>query len=113
MSNTTTINTRIALRYDNHATWETQNPVLKAGEMAIDVNNSKVMLKVGDGRHTFNELPYVSGLASDVSSWAKAANAPTYNANSITGLNELIAQNDTDTTYTLKQNPNHGHIIYL
>ena len=73
--------TRIQLKYDSYTSWKTNNPTLLAGEVAIaklvndvtipeDANtNAPVLFKVGPG--TFNNLPWVSGLAADVYAWAK------------------------------------------
>lgn len=77
------INTRIQLKYDTLANWESSNPVLKAGEVAViaiasgntqtvnSVTAPQCLMKVGDGTSNFKTLPYVSALAADVYSWAK------------------------------------------
>ena len=77
------LNTRIQLKYDTYANWTTNNPILKKGEMAIatieagntekvnSVTPPQVLIKVGDGKTNYNALPFVSGLAADVYSWAK------------------------------------------
>lgn len=110
------LNTRILLKYDSFANWSTNNPVLKAGEMAIatvETNGSdgkpgftnlpNIVLKVGDGTSHYNDLKFVSALAADVHGWAKAATKPEYKANEITGLSDYIAGEieDTDTQYTI------------
>ena len=77
-----TINTRIRLKYDSFANWNTNNPLLLEGEVAIahlgpstgtsttpDNGTHPVLFKVGPGN--FNSLPWVSGLAADVYAWAK------------------------------------------
>lgn len=85
---TTTLNTRIALKYDTLTNWNAAEFILKKGEVAIcSLANSEtaeqstppaVLLKVGDGVHKFRELPWASGLAADVYGWAKAATKPSY-----------------------------------
>ena len=85
---TTTLNTRIALKYDTLTNWNAAEFILKKGEVAIcALANSEtaeqstppaVLLKVGDGVHKFRELPWASGLAADVYGWAKAATKPSY-----------------------------------
>ena len=85
---TTTLNTRIALKYDTLTNWNAAEFILKKGEVAIcSLENSEtaeqstppaVLLKVGDGVHKFRELPWASGLAADVYGWAKAATKPSY-----------------------------------
>ena len=81
------LKTRIQLRYDTLTNWTTNNPVLKAGEIAIvtipaavpaDKQLPPVMFKVGDGEKTFTQLDWASALAADVYSWAKAAVRPAY-----------------------------------
>lgn len=95
------LNTRILLKYDTYANWTTNNPVLLAGEVAIATvetestthatgfqNLPNVVMKVGDGSSHYNDLKFVSGLAADVHSWAKAANKPGYAITEIEGAKE-------------------------
>lgn len=84
------IKTRLALRYDTFTNWNSKNPTLLKGEVAIaslSTENYKdssfqgatphpVMMKVGDGSHTFKELPWTSAYAADVYAWAKQENLP-------------------------------------
>lgn len=105
--------TRIQLKYDTYKNWSTNNPILKAGEMAIATvaageqeltNLPNIVLKVGDGTSHYNDLKFVSALAADVHEWAKAKTKPVYDANEITGLQKFITDNsdfDTDTQYQL------------
>jgi hypothetical protein len=74
--------TRIQLKYDSYKNWVDNNPTLLSGEVAIaklvndvtipvdEQKNAPVLFKVGPG--AFNDLPWVSGLAADVYTWAKA-----------------------------------------
>lgn len=122
MAEKNTINTRILLKYDTYANWTTNNPVLKAGEMAIatiasgdtqEVNSvaaPQVLIKVGDGTSAYNALPFASAKAADVYDWAKAADKPDYEAKEITGIDAYIASYvneqmgisvDTDTQYQI------------
>lgn len=61
------LNTRITLKRDTKSNWETQNPVLKLGEMGIEfdpnstTNSYKVRAKVGDGTLAWSALPYLAG----------------------------------------------------
>lgn len=105
--------TRIKLRYDTYANWLTNNPILKAGEMAIATvaageqsmtNLPNIVLKVGDGINYYSDLKFVSALAADVYEWAKAKSKPVYAASEITGLADYIAEHsdfDTNTQYQL------------
>ena len=120
------LNTRIALKYDSYQNWQTHNPILLKGEIAIaelPVNGNKdgvgvpnangstpaiqnapnILIKVGDGTNHYNDLKFVSALAADVYSWAKAATKPTYSAGEITGLDNYISETiqDTNTQYRI------------
>lgn len=114
-----TFNTRIQLKYDTYTNWYTNNPVLRAGELAIAEipaetgavpNEPAYLLKVGNGTAHFNDLDWISGKAADVYAWAKAATKPTYQASEITGLEDFIAGEiqDTNTKYQIVQNGNMG-----
>lgn len=70
---TKTYNTKIQLRYDSYKNWNTVNPTLLQGEVAIVnvpastnavANEPAVLMKVGPG--AFNDLPWFSALAADV-----------------------------------------------
>ena len=77
------LQTRIQLKYDSYTNWTTNNPILKAGEIAVatissgntqevnSVTTPQVLLKVGDGTSKYTALPFVSAKAADVYSWAK------------------------------------------
>lgn len=119
-----TFNTRIQLKYDTYQNWTTNDPVLKAGEMALATIESNVtgvnsaptvLIKVGDGTHKYSELPYASGKAADVYSWAKSSTKPTYSADEISGLSDYISGEiqDSNTTYQLLQDQTDGHILKL
>lgn len=82
------LRTRIALKYSDITEWTNDtyegqgaNLVLLPGELGIcvypaesETEKDVVVFKVGDGTHTFEELPWCSAKASDVYSWAKASN---------------------------------------
>lgn len=120
------LNTRIALKYDSYEKWQEHNPILLKGEIAIAElpakgnkpgvgepnaegstpaiqNAPNILIKVGDGTNQYNDLKFVSALAADVYSWAKAATKPTYSAGEITGLDNYISQTiqDTNTQYRI------------
>ena len=130
-----TIKTRIQLKYDSWNNWQKTteagkggNLVLKRGEIAVTAISSgesnfttppTIMFKVGDGTHKFSELPWASGLAADVYSWAKAATKPTYTASEVGAattqdISNAIASiptvTDTDTQYRLTLS---GHTLKL
>ena len=79
------LNTRLRLKYDTLANWQNANPVLLQGEIGIvsvpqgqdettlQEKQPAILFKVGDGVKVFEELPWASGLAADVYSWAKKA----------------------------------------
>lgn len=98
------LNTRIRLKYDTLSNWTTANPVLLAGEIAIatitsgatqEVNSvtaPQVLFKVGNGTSNFNSLPFASGKAADVYTWAKEA--------SMAFTSEATQSSSGDKTYT-------------
>ena len=109
---TTTLNTRIQLKYDTYENWTTNNPVLLAGEVAVTTVQSAqapvsqvpaILFKVGDGTNNFNALNWASAIAADVYPWAKASAKPTYQASEIEGLEDYISGQieDTDTQYQI------------
>lgn len=104
---------RLKLKYDLYANWITNDPVLLAGEAAIAVvpadtgavvQEPCTLIKIGDGTKKFSQLPFVSGIAADVYTWAKAATKPTYTADEISGLDAYISGKvqDTNTTYKIE-----------
>lgn len=110
MSNSKTLNARFQLKYDSYQNWKDKNPTLLAGELAIaklvddvtiPVNEQKsapVLFKVGPG--AFNDLPWASGLAADVYSWAKQTEE-----DFIEWMNEKVvhpADTDLDTRYSFE-----------
>lgn len=117
--------TRIQLKYDTYENWIAADPILKKGEMAIATipegnttsklqNLPNVVLKIGDGANKYSILPFVSGLAADVYSWAKASTKPSYAASEITGLQAAIEQYsdyDTNTQYRIVQVVNEEKVV--
>lgn len=55
-----TVNTRIKLRTDTFTNWQSNNPVLLSGEVAVVIKGTKTLFKVGDGTTSFNSLPWAS-----------------------------------------------------
>lgn len=101
------LETRILLRYDTYNNWMNSDVILKQGEMAIAAINRRSLgntdtlpentppaigLKVGDGTHYFDELPWVQAVSADVYNWAKSSSKPTYTANEIQGLQAFVEQ---------------------
>lgn len=106
-----TFNTRVMLKIDTLANWNSNNPTLLKGEVALvnipadsstGMNEPALMMKVGDGSTAFNDLPWSSALAADVIPSLKGNN-PTLPATSITGLADYISGQiqDTDTQYQI------------
>ena len=59
------INARIQHKIDAIDNWKQSNPLILKGEIAVVIcENEKTKIKIGDGEHHFNDLPYVlSGLS--------------------------------------------------
>ena len=121
------LKTKIKLRYDTYAKWNTANPILEKGEVAVVEIDTKdpankllppIMFKVGNGQTKqengetvklrFNDLNWSSALAADVYDWAKAPQKPTYNYSEIQNLPTIPT--DTDTQYRLVLS---GHTLKL
>lgn len=79
------LNTRILLKYDTLEAWNASTGYLRKGEVAIatvpeggsgqevgSVATPQVLVKVGDGKHLFRDLPFITAKAGDVYAWAKA-----------------------------------------
>lgn len=124
-----TLNVRIKNKYDSYETWASAGVILEAGEIAIahttvdvkegngTVKHPAILMKVGDGEHTFAQLPWLSAKAADVADWAKAEAKPVYAASEITGIADYIAdyvseemgiEMDTDTQYQIVANGENG-----
>ena len=59
-----TIKTKIQLRNDLAATWNSKNPVLLKGEMGVETDTRKI--KIGDGTTAWKALSYVGADANDI-----------------------------------------------
>ncbi len=121
------LNVRLNLKYDSFENWQKSTLVLNAGEAAVayiesgntqEVNSvatPQVLIKIGNGKDVFKDLPFVTAKAGDVYGWAKAAVKPEYQASEIKGLEDFIAGEiqDTNTKYKLEQDANNAHVIRL
>ena len=90
--------------------------IIDNGTAGFDSSKPPVVgLKVGDGNHTFTQLPWVQAVAGDVYAWAKAATKPTYNASEIEDLADYISGEiqDTNTTYKIEQDATDKHKFTL
>lgn len=72
------IKTRILLKYDSQANWEASDFILKKGEAAVcemsnttESGKSAILVKYGNDKDKFIDLPWTSALAADVYAWAK------------------------------------------
>lgn len=106
------INTRIQLKVDTLTNWQTNNPVLLDGEIAIakidivDPANKHLqpaMIKVGDGTSTFNQLDWTSAKAADVYEWAKASTKPEYNFEELKNIPAFITPDELENYYTKEE----------
>lgn len=60
-----TLNGRIKQKYDTEANWNSNNPLLSAGELAIVVTSDGIRVKVGDGSTRFQRLSYIDEFIQD------------------------------------------------
>ena len=99
MNNINRLETKILLRYATYSQWLNSDVILQPGEAAIAAFPNQnvsdppraVGIKIGDGRHYFDELPWIQAISADVYSWAKELNKPIYTADEIDGLAAYIA----------------------
>lgn len=111
------LQTRLQLKYDTIGNWQTQNPILKAGEVAFatigditkDSNDRPVlppvMFKVGDGSTEFKNLDWVAAKAADVYAWAKSEKLTREEMPE--GLNTALTA--IETAIAGKANATHNH----
>jgi len=52
------VNSKILIRRDTATNWTSANPVLGSGEQGYETDTRK--MKIGDGIHSWNSLPYFS-----------------------------------------------------
>lgn len=112
-NNTKFINTRIKNKVDFYETWEKSSGKLLNGEIAIaridtgkklnpvtgvEEPSWELLMKVGDGNHAFNELPWLSAKASDVYNWAKGATAEGVKINIANASTALEGETDNNKT---------------
>ena len=96
---------RIQLRRDSAAAWASNNPILASGEMGIElpvVNTDPVKIKVGNGIHNWNTLPY-QPTGSSGGTWATLA------ANTFTGTQTAPKVVATFVDKLLTVTPNAGN----
>lgn len=100
------INVTIKSRKDTLSNWQTSNPVLSDGEVAVveipatDSTPAICLIKIGDGRTNFNTLQYMQSPAADVYAWAKKATKPEYDYSEIKNLTTMIVAGNNITTTT-------------
>ena len=68
------IKTTFMFRRAKQETWITKNPILAYGEPGFELETSK--LKIGDGIHTWLELPYIGGAQDYVLNYNTKADFP-------------------------------------
>lgn len=120
---TNTLKTRIQSKYDTLQNWinsASATPPFKPlkGEICIvEIPNSAtpadtqttgqshmsppaIAVKVGDGVHTFIELPWIQAIAGDVYGWAKSSTKPTYNGTEIQATRKPSAGSTDQASWT-------------
>lgn len=96
-------NPKIQLRHDTSTNWQTQNPVLLEGEVAIETDSNKV--KIGNGTDNYNTLPYITDQTKVDLDYSNADYQPVNKAGdtmagilSITSTDSRIFQNNISLT---------------
>lgn len=116
------LNTRISLRYDSYENWIANDPILRAGELALAAVTAKqngavehvpsVLIKCGDGTHKYSELDYAFAKAADVISAAKSETALTEFINNVIA-NSGIATDEALTALSGRVTTAEGKITAL
>jgi hypothetical protein len=67
-ANITEVLTKLILRNDVASVWEKSDMILEKGEPALemDLENRVAKFKIGDGSHTFAELPYSTATPAEI-----------------------------------------------
>ena len=65
---------RIQIRRDTSSSWSNENPILSQGELGLETDTGK--LKIGDGVHAWNDLPYFAGDSGGSSTWTGLEETP-------------------------------------
>lgn len=106
-----TLNVKLVVRADTEANFNTGNPLLKKGELAVSLDKNGAF-KVGDGSNRWKNLSYNKALTAgtaDSVAWTAVTGKPstyapsahTHAATDVTGLSNLL----TGTSgYLLKSN---------
>ncbi|HER9076828.1 TPA: hypothetical protein VMZ36_001790, partial [Streptococcus pyogenes] len=59
MTSVETIPIKIVFDRKDASEWQSTNPVIDEGELVVELDTHK--LKVGDGKTSYNDLPYYEG----------------------------------------------------
>jgi hypothetical protein len=82
----------IQLRRDTKANWEQYDPIIAAGEIAVQTDTYQI--KTGDGLKKWSELPFVSyGLLDDPEGWLDKKNV----TNMVYDDSDLLTEIDYET----------------
>lgn len=61
-----TVPSQILSRNDTSANWSSVNPILKKGELGIEIaTDNSTYIKVGDGVTHWNDLAYIKAILTD------------------------------------------------
>lgn len=113
MADTKTLRTRIALLYKTYEEWSNKlDYVPLKGEVCICevpaetgavANEPALLMKVGNGKDKFSDLPWTSAMAADVYAWAKKETLDFADLSEafLAQLDSRTEALDTNTTYRL------------
>lgn len=96
---------KIQMRRDTAANWKSVNPILLAGEWALETDTR--LMKIGDGTTAYNALPYST--AEDSDEWQKPADWVDIQSGAITNSVTLLVAHSLPTesegVYTVETYP--------
>lgn len=104
---TNTVKVTLQIRHDDKQDWLARNPVLAAGEFALETdisNTNSFLLKIGDGIRDWEHLPYLNRF--DTSYFSQNSNGDiTLNPTFVEQINNLIAQAGGDAKIVITDDP--------
>jgi hypothetical protein len=93
----------IQLRRDTKVNWENNNPVLAAGEIAVQTDTYQI--KIGDGQKAWSDLPFVSyGLLDNPEDYLNNMGITTIIYNDSNLPSEIDFENGSKALYTYDGN---------
>ncbi len=93
----------IQLRRDSKVNWEFKNPILEAGELAVEFDTHR--FKLGDGVSTYTALPFSSNTLAEITEeFLKGVNITNISYNSEDEITSMTYGNGTICSFAYNAN---------